>query len=464
MNSVVMPHARRIALGVAALGVSTVLGAGAAHADPLPGSAPASSTSSAASAPAPSTTPAAPSPGAPLAAAPTVSANTAATPATGTISGHVYADANDNGVLNPGEGLAKVALTIYREGGGNYTATATSGSGGTFTLTGVPGGSYMVTGQASGGWNVIPQFVTVQTAHTTSVTLRSVRPLGGALHATLAFDKRVYRVGQQAVLTVTLHNSGGTALIGITAECNHVGDADEVYASGPGWGALATDGSGVTLGAGKSLTVRVPLTVPTAAKQLGSYIAACDFGYSNVEESDRPMARAAAAVPGDVSTVVVQVSGYRNGLQGSGVGLAGVRLLIVNTFGCPFTARGTTDASGTYTFTHVPVGSDKIYVYSPSGWKTTTPNPAGGQVYSGGTTHLSLQLVPGKAPASTPPSPVSIDCTNPAAVQSSTAGPSSQAPIAATGSDTGLLAAIGGALTIAGLGLTTLGAGRRARS
>ena len=67
------------------------------------------------------------------------------------------------------------------------------------------------------------------------------------LTAELHFTQDTYAPGDTVHLVVTLTNTGSATLRGIGAECNHVGDADELNNIGPGWGELAYTSPGVTL-------------------------------------------------------------------------------------------------------------------------------------------------------------------------------------------------------------------------
>lgn len=391
------------------------------------------------------------------------------------VAGIVYGDANSNMVADPGEGLAMVTLTIsVPTTTGSTTLTAVTGSSGSFSFANVPAGHYLIFGQAPGGWNVIPQPVAVPSTQASQLRIRAVRPLNGALHATLTFNKHQYHVGDTAVVTITLRNSGTTTLAGITAECNHIGDANQVNAVGPAWGALATSAAGVSIPAGRSITVHVSTIVPQAAMQFGTFVAACDFGYSNVSEPTRPQADDLAVVPGGFGTVAVQVTGYPHGLQGAGTGVAGARLVLINTLGCPFVAQGTSNATGAVTLQHIPAGSYTLYIYPPSGWKSAFQNPTGASVMGGRTSTLFFQLVPGAARVPAAPAAPSSDCPASTPVQTPTPAAPSSSPrasgaatasgpmLASTGRATGALATIGVVTTLSGVILTALGSRRRA--
>jgi hypothetical protein len=66
------------------------------------------------------------------------------------------------------------------------------------------------------------------------------------------------------------------------AACNRIGDGYLLNGTGPGWGDLVWN-RGVTIAAGETRTFDVSETVPQASLNRGKVVAACDFGYSEVD-------------------------------------------------------------------------------------------------------------------------------------------------------------------------------------
>jgi hypothetical protein len=372
---------------------------------------------------------------------------------TATASGLVFGDANANGRADPGEGVSGVNLRFfYQYASKRYTAT--TDSSGRFDVV-LPTTSYSVSGAGS-GWTVIPQPVTVG-AGGTDLSLRAVRPLGNVLTAELHFTQHTYAPGDTVHLVVTLTNTGSATLRGIGAECNHVGDADELNNAGPGWGELAYTSSGVTLLAHQTRTFDVTDKVPAGAQRFGQVVAACDFGYPEVYEGHRPEASDAARVPGQFGALAGDVQYYPHGHGGAAVGLANVRVVLVDPTTCPVITRSvTTDGDGHFRIGHAPAGSSyKLYFFPPTGWKVRFGNPTNAFVLGNDTTHISVEVEHGSA---TVPS-IPTTCRS----SSAPTPPPTGIPIANTGTDSAQLASVGGAAIGLGVLLTAFG-GRRRRA
>jgi hypothetical protein len=282
-------------------------------------------------------------------------------------------------------------------------------------------------------------------------------PLAG-LHATVTLDKDLYHVGDTANVAIALSNSGTVSFSGITAECDRIGDPNQLIASGPTWGALASQG--VAIPAGQTITVHVSTTVPQAALRYGDFFAACDFGHKNVNEPDRPQASDLAFVPGGHGAAKVHASTFASGAT-LGPARAGVRLAVVHTIGCPYLARGTTNSAGNYTFSNLPPGTYALYVYPPAGSKVVpAQNPTPILVLGSSTSSIYISLASGTAPVPATPTTPTADCNTwvPPSDSANASGPT----LANTGTRPAIALAIGLALLITGIALTTMGARRRA--
>lgn len=266
----------------------------------------------------------------------------------GRATGVFYADRNGNGVLDGGEPLAGAELTLrYVTGTRNYTATSDAEGKFTFDL---PAGDYTLGGDVVDGWLV--RWQTVRIAP--DLLVRGAPPLNGALTASLAFTQDSYQPGDLAHLTVTLANSGSTPLTGIVAACNRIGDGYMLNGTGPGWGALEWN-RGVTIAAGETRTFDVSETVPQASFDRGKVVAACDFGYSEVDIENHAEARAEAAVPG-AEAVVEGTIGVVDDRGEMTRGPAGTEVVLVSDRHCPVTGRRTSDENGHFLFEGVAPG------------------------------------------------------------------------------------------------------------
>ncbi|MET8846112.1 hypothetical protein [Amycolatopsis sp. NPDC004625] len=334
------------------------------------------------------------------------------TKAAGHAAGTVYGDKNGNGVLDAGEQLAGAKVTL-RYVHGTATYSVTTGADGKFALD-VPAAEYYVGGEVVDGW-LFP-WRTVRIGSDTDLLFRGAPPLNGALKAKMAFTQDTYAVGDLAHVTVTLSNSGPVPLTGIVAECNRVGSDYVLSGRGPGWGDLAADG--VRIEPGQTRTFDVSETVPKAAFNRGYVLAACDFGYPEVDIEHHAEAEDRAAVPGDKGTVVGDV---KQGQQG----VAGVKVVLASDQHCPVTAEQTSDANGHFEFHDVVPGPEyRLYVLPPKGLKVKYENPTSIDVWGSGESRVGIDVEQGDAPLpAVPTNPA--DCT--AGAPTSTTGPAAPA-------------------------------------
>ncbi|WP_233226159.1 SdrD B-like domain-containing protein [Amycolatopsis sp. CA-126428] len=400
---------------------------------------------------------------------PEFGASAKVTAAPGDASGIVYGDKNGNGSYDAGEKLTGIKLSL-RYIHGDVTYTATSDENGTLTFN-VPAADYYLGGDVVDGW-LFP-WRTVHIGKGTKLDLRGAPPLNGALKASMKFTQDSYKVGDTAHLTVTLANSGKTPLVGIVAECNRIGDPEILQGTGPGWGDLLWS-RGVTIGAGETRTFDVTDTVPAAAFNRGFVVAACDFGYPEVDIENHAEASDQAAVPGGVGALAGEVEVYTDQGQVKH-GVAGVKVVLTAEQACPVIGEQTTDEKGHFEFRKlVPGLAYKLYFLPPKGWKIKYDNPTSVDVYApeDNPARLGIQAEEGDAPL--PKVPTNPEtCTAAASTTPSTGaasstggtggGQSGGSGLASTGVD-----AIGlGALALLALALgggLVVGARRRRRT
>ncbi|MEV6645246.1 hypothetical protein [Amycolatopsis sp. NPDC051371] len=335
--------------------------------------------------------------------------------------GVVYGDKNGNGALDAGEQLAGAKLTM-RYVNGNSTYTATSDAAGKFSFD-VPAAEYNIGGEVVDGW-LIPWSTVRIDPDSKDLLVRGAPPLNGALKASMAFTQDSYKVGELAHVTVTLSNSGPIPLTGIVAACNRIGNSNILSGRGPGWGDLAKDG--VTIAPGQTRTFDVSEAVPAAAFDRGVVVAACDFGYDEVDIENHADAGAQAWVPGGKAVVEGTIGVF--GDQGEVTkAIAGAKVVLVSDQHCPVTGERTTDAKGHFEFTEVAPGpAYRLYLVLPTGWKTKYENPMSIDVFGPPENHYpwQIQAEQGDAPAPTVP-------TNPADCAAGT--PTSTTGAAGTG-------------------------------
>ncbi|MBE8524162.1 hypothetical protein ILP97_42935 [Amycolatopsis sp. H6(2020)] len=383
------------------------------------------------------------------------------TPAPGEATGVVYGDKNGNGARDSGEELAGIKLTL-RYVHGDVTYTATSDEHGNLTFK-VPAADYYLGGEAVDGW-LFP-WRTVHIGEGTKLDLRGVPPLNGALKASMKFTQDSYKVGELAHVAVTLSNSGKIPLTGIVAGCNRIGDPYILSGRTPGWGDLA--GGGVTIAAGETRVIDVSETVPQAAFNRGIVVAACDFGYREVDSENHVEAYDQAAVPGAKAVVEGNIGVFDNQGQVK-QGLAGVKVVLVSDQHCPVVGERTTDAKGHFEFLDVAPGPQyHLYLLPPKGWKIKYENPMWIDVWGPPENHnvWRIDAEEGDGPVPTvPTNPADCTAGAPTSTTGGTGGgQSGGSGLASTGVD-----AIGlGALALLALALgggLVFGARRRRRA
>ncbi|TCO64431.1 SdrD B-like domain-containing protein [Actinocrispum wychmicini] len=381
----------------------------------------------------------------------------------GRIGGLVFGDKNNNGQADPGEELGGVTLSLgYRWGPSTFT-TGTDHAG-RFSLPAIPTGAYFLSGTAPDGWRISSRAITVdQSDRNEDLRIRAVKPLHGELAVQLRFTQDTYKVGDIAHVTVTLANSGSGPVTGIVANCNRVGNGDELTGKGPGWGDLAADG--VTVAAGETKILDVTEAVPQAAFTSGRLFVACDFGYAGVEnpESD-PSDFDSARVPGGIGGIVGDImytppSGPRQPIPG-------VRVVLTNHEHCPIVAETTTDANGVFEFTNLPVGPDyTVFMFPPAGWKAKFGDlTSDALVFDGAPARLGIEFVPGDAtPPTLPTQPA--DCAPPAqGSPPAVVTPEGHAGLASTGADVIGLSRFGAVVLLVGVATVMYGRRRSHRS
>lgn len=246
---------------------------------------------------------------------------------------------------------------------------------------------------------------TVPTAAMAADTIGAVRPSLRPLKVSIAFGKARYQPRERAHLTVTLHNTGSKRLRRIGAECDHMGDPDELTNQKGKWGPLGASARGVTLAPHSTRVVHVSEMVPAAAQRQGQVVAECDFGYRHVESGYRPQAWDSAKVPGQFGRLHGTIRHRTK--SGKTVGLGGVRVVLVDPTTCPIhRATARTGSLGNFLFTHQPAGSSyKLYFFLPRGWRMVgkRTNPTNALIFGKDTTQFGFTATRGTPQHPEPP-------------------------------------------------------------
>ncbi|MFK0243599.1 hypothetical protein ACIQUM_02805 [Amycolatopsis azurea] len=383
----------------------------------------------------------------------------------GHATGIVYGDKNGNGKPDDGEQLGGIPLTLrYAHGSVEYKAT--SGDDGKIDFGDVPAAKYYLGGsEGIKGW-LFP-FEVVQIGEATKdLAIRGVQPLNGALKASMSFTKDTYKPGELAHVTVKLSNSGSLPLVGIVAGCNRAG-ADFALKGGPGWGELAYLAGGATIAPGQTRSFDVTETVPDAALNHGRVAVGCDFGYSDVDLDNNPVATDEASVPGGSATLVGQVVHDSEPGKPS-QGLADVKVVLASDGDCPTIVETMTDAEGYFKVADlVPGPKYRLFFAPPQGWRIKYENPIATYVVgpADNPARLRVDAEKGQEPPLTMPTRRpgcdASGTTTPAPGQQGSGGGQGGSGLASTGADVLGLGAF--ALAALGLGAVLLFGARRRR-
>ncbi|MBI4748082.1 MAG: hypothetical protein HY774_06305, partial [Acidobacteria bacterium] len=270
---------------------------------------------------------------------------------TGTVTGHVFTDTNGDGIQNGGEpDLVGVSVTITPATGSPITVT--TDASGNYTASGVAAGSATVDvadpANTNETTNVDPQTVTVTGNSTTTATTVGFQPVG----------------------TVTGHVFTDT-------NGNGVQDSGEPDLSGVSVTVDSANGPPITVttdanGNYTATNVAAGLTSVNVADPANT------IETTNVDPQNVTVTQGATAT---AATVGFQgfgsVSGHvftdtnGNGIQDSGEpDLNGVSVTITPANGSPVTV--TTNASGNYSASNIPVGNVTINVADPANTIETT--------------------------------------------------------------------------------------------
>lgn len=328
---------------------------------------------------------------------------------TGDVTGLVYTDKNSNGVPDPGEAAAGVAVKLNGNAMEGSLNASTDANGG-FTFGNLPtGDAYWAEYSLNDGWMVHAEGdegfnFRVRPGSSNQLVARADRPYRELIKATMTLDKPVYMVGEDTKLTVTLTNTSDRKIVGIQAACNRVGDSHHLGggASSPmpeSWGDLRYGRPGVTLAAGETKTIVVTEKVPVGARSRQQVVASCDFEPNIEFNSDGPNVRTSAGVPGGFGALTGPLAHDRNHNGGVDPGEAipnAKILLLLDRDSDLRVAETVSDAQGNVRFDQLPPGEFWAKVDGP--WKFEGDTPGRVEVRVDTSTSTQFFVVPVATP------------------------------------------------------------------
>jgi hypothetical protein len=286
----------------------------------------------------------------------------------GNVEGFVYGDRNRNNVVDPGELLGGVTVTINRNGGPPLQSfSQETDSQGRFAFRDIPAGIYS-TGFSLAGWSIPSGQTSVDGVDDPNLVIRATRLLSETLKASMAFAKDTYSETETAHLIVTLNNSGSVPLTGIIGYCIGFGSND--------WGGLADYSSGVTVPARSKRIFDVAGPIPEPAAAGGSMSVHCEFVLIGVGVQG-VVATASARVPGRVASEVHSSLRRLVAYPGcppiapcggpSSFTVPDTKVYIRSPFNGRIVARAVTNRNGEFQFANLPVGQYDFGIVGP--WK-----------------------------------------------------------------------------------------------
>ncbi|WP_132114920.1 SdrD B-like domain-containing protein [Actinocrispum wychmicini] len=301
------------------------------------------------------------------------------TQATGVFGGAIVADIDDNGTIDPGEGLGGVTITL--SGHGQEARTKTTDAQGRFEFPDLPVGNYFVDYRtASFPWvvpglsgNGFDSLTIDDSGKYANVTITAIRSLFNTLRVTMKFDKSNYAPEDTAKVTVTLRNTSARPLAGVVAQCSHRQDGPELVGTGSGWGDLAAGAQGVTVPANGVKTVQVTEAVPAASPRYGYVSVACSFGPANYPLQARVFGNATATVLGVHATGVgVVAEDLNHNFQvDPGEERSGVTVRVADQDTGVILGEARTDGSGRFAVENLQAGAYELRIDDPWKWQNS---------------------------------------------------------------------------------------------
>ncbi|WP_189156476.1 hypothetical protein [Lentzea pudingi] len=276
----------------------------------------------------------------------------------------LYADANKNDQKDAGE-QPFPNVEVFASGGTRpgWWGSGKTDESGRVSFKNVPVGVYHFSASYPDGW-VRPgssdDRLTVTAGTESVLEVGAQRPLSDKFFATVNFLKDEYAPGENWEADITLENKTGADLPVVNALCSGSGESAEIYNNGPGWGALAWDGGGVSVPNGEKRTFRVTGPLPQESASIGYATLNCRFA---PDSSDPGSAGAfdEVKVPGQRADAFGQL------VTEGEVPKPSTTVVVVEAGTKKVVARTITDAAGKFGVSQLPVGKYDVIVPGP--WK-----------------------------------------------------------------------------------------------
>ena len=353
----------------------------------------------------------------------------------------IYGDADRDGLVDQGEAMAGVVVTLT--GGIRHQSfEARTAADGTIRFPKLPGGRYWVRASVPTGWYIDATMQLVVRTEQQTTTIGATHDDLSKLIATVSLDRDTYAVGDTVRERVTLTNTGTSDLNGLFAKCGILspfGNENHLYAVH--WDELTQTelGPGATVRAGETRVWEFTDVVAPRAYDYGFVVLECNFTFRTLAAG--AFAGARAAVPGGKGTYSGKL------VTEEGQPVPDVQLLMIHTITGEIATRAVSDATGRFLFPELPADLYELRALGPWRWETPTFLV---QVFAGEHREFPpLVLLPG---------PVLLDPAAPPPVQKATVDKpepqASPAPrptgLADTGTDVAGLTALGALLVVAG--------------
>lgn len=356
----------------------------------------------------------------------------------------IYGDADRDGVVDQGETMAGVLVTLI--GGITYNSfTARTDANGVIRFEAIPGGEYWVKANLPNGWYFNgTDNVRIRSEQQATAMAANHNDLS-KLIATVSLDRSSYSVGDTVRERITLTNNGTSDLTGLFARCGALSPfGNENYLFASHWGELAQsdDGPGATVRAGETRVWEFTDTVAPRAYDYGFVVLRCVFTLRDMATG--AFAESLATVPGGKGT-------YSGTLVSDGKPVPAVTLLMIKkgkTVG-----RAVSDTTGRFVFPELPAD---LYELRPLGpWRWETPSMEVQVIAGEHREYPPLVLLPGPVQldpeTQPPPPPAPVEKKS---AEDTPAPQASPAPrptgLADTGTDVANLTALGFLLVVAG--------------
>ncbi|WP_241832870.1 hypothetical protein [Amycolatopsis sp. CB00013] len=281
------------------------------------------------------------------------------------VAGHLYADANRDGLPSPGEDVAGAQARIGGPGIPQDLVSVTDANG-RFVIDGVPAGTqrYLFFWGLPDGWLVPyrPALRIDGSGPHTGIDNPIKRPLSEAIQASITLDKTSYQPGDAVKATVTLTNVGTVPLTGLYAACDPVGAANAVEVTPSNWGPFSPLTQAGSLAPGQRLVLDVAGKVPAKAPYFGSTHLHCLF--EGKTHLNGPGATGQAKAPGMSGDSRGQLWQDKNGnyRPDPGEGLSNTTVTLTREGDKRLVSFARTDADGFATFRNVAMGEYLLHV------------------------------------------------------------------------------------------------------